>query len=108
MKPDLILDRTADKLESGEWQWYQYAPGKGMSDPGHYCVSEALWKMTMVDFSLDRETSSWSRWLEVLDAMRKQTGATSLAFWNDSRARTKEQVIGALRAAAQDVRDHQP
>lgn len=101
MKPSEVLDKAADKLESGEWAWRQGSYGSwGKHQPYELCASEALWYA-----AVGLQGSNWTTWSNVIAAMKDHLQGPSIIKWNDTLGRTKEEVISTMRAAAQDLRD---
>lgn len=104
MRPDEVLDKTADKYESGEWKWFQYGQGRQRNSlVPERCVSEALWDVSMSQPDRD----AWFRRnMLVRDALRDVI-PEPIIRWNDRPSQTKENVIAVLRHAAQLIRDRE-
>jgi len=100
MRADEVLDKAADKLESGEWEWFRYGAGQEHTTNSR-CASEALWE------SLDKSNGDWfAQHMTVRNALRRVAPEiASITTWNDLVVQNKEQVIQTMRRAAQLIRD---
>jgi len=99
MRADEVLDKAADKYESGEWSWYQYGAGQEHTEKSR-CASEALWE------SLDKTGDWFNQHMTVRSALRRVAPEmASITVWNDLTVQNKEQVIQTMRRAAQLIRD---
>lgn len=102
MRADEVLDKAADKYESGEWTWFQYGKDLARTYGADFCISEAVWKVNLSEGTND----DWfSRHVTVRRALRTVLDEKPITKWNDTEAQNKEEVIDALRRAAQLVRD---
>ena len=91
IKARIILNAAADYIE--EHGWCQYA----LVMSGRVCMLGA------VNAAICGDPAGGGDMLpfEVTDMLHRATGSASLSSWNDARERTKEQVVRALREAAQ-------
>ena len=95
-----VLHRAADLLESGEWGWCQgfVRNGDNLCALGAIAVAAGdVLTPRLERFSLKHSDLSWSA--RELFVVHNEGGAC----WNDAPGRTREEVIAALRKAAELV-----
>lgn len=112
-----ILEKAADKLESGEWAWNQYsAPGTGHTDGG-VCALQALYRISNYPLSNKEE------YAEVVNALHAVIPPTMdsayvtfsdprgngyrIARWNDLLAKNVHEVVDKMKEAAKNLRNSQ-
>lgn len=96
----IVRHRAADLIERGDWwQATMNTPG-GRGPRGQRCASVALLDAAVAVGRTweDREWLLRMARAEVLRELRAQGGgAVTLADWNDTAERTKDEVLAALR-----------
>jgi hypothetical protein len=102
-----LLDSAADKIERDGWHqgdFYPGANGNFLEDPGSrpVCVRGALLSAQGASTEGDWAWAvHWKACAAVEDAI---SNPLPLVTWNDAPARTKQEVLDALRLAAKGER----
>lgn len=95
MKGDLISEallRAAAHIEQFGWQRYMFGAA---NEP--CCLVGAI----RVVLKIPLEEHADERVIKAIERVQKSSKIQSLADWNDAQERTKEEVLNALRKAAE-------
>lgn len=90
------LRKAADLIEANGW-WQS----KSDSDCGnnqHICVAMAIDMAITADRASGKKTVPFN---DAKEQLERHLGVTDVIAWNDTPGRTKDEVIAALRAAAE-------
>ena len=104
-----LLDRAADHIDRVGWtqgDWHEETPGLQPKD-SPVCADGALAVAAYGDpFGAGghREPDRFALHSAAVTALIRHIGA-GLIDWNDAEGRTKDQVVGAMRAAAAEQRE---
>jgi hypothetical protein len=99
-----VLDRAADKIApEGAWTQKTYARstpkgrGVGVYNPKAicWCALGAIWA----------SEPSFDAQRRAIEALRAVAGVRHVPKWNDSKRRTQDEVVAALREAARRERE---
>jgi len=112
MEPAEILEKAADKLESGEWAWNQYAAG--IHTEGGVCALQALYR-------LSNPLSNEEKYVAAVNALHAVVPPTTdsayvtypdtrgngyrVAKWNDLVAKDVHEVVDKMKEAAKNLRN---
>lgn len=98
-----ILNAAADLIERVGWtqdQWARTADGSTAQQDGSDAACFCLWGAVQhVCGNDDSQTD------DALAVFRAATGIQTYIEWNDTKGRTREEVVAALRQSAEYARD---
>jgi hypothetical protein len=99
MTPEQALSAAADLIESRGWTTRYYARNESGQSVCYrddraacYCAMGAIGAVANRDYDLDEAACN---------RLRRSLGIDSIAEWNDAPGRTAEEVVTALRKAAE-------
>jgi NADPH-dependent glutamate synthase beta subunit-like oxidoreductase len=112
-----LLEKAADALESGRIQWGKYTGFTNSKPPGTMCAVETI-EMVAIQMGLEeahhqrewrtaRSTTSFKACTAVSLHVTKGQSKDHLTAWNDTEARTLDEVVQAFKETAKDLRNQE-
>lgn len=105
MTPKDILNKAADWLEENAWCQNSLCRRGGISfnrivpDAERCCLNGAIYMASGLDLGRTKKNQI-AAISQAFDLVEKSLGTRNPARWNDTKGRTKQEVIAALRKAA--------